>query len=129
MARRNRKKRVEGIVSPAAPYAASAVLVVALALGYLGLQARCGEVGRQIKELETQRKSLNRILLDEESRWTCIKAPSNLNRALARHGAKMGWPRPDQVVRFPDATLQESEYSLQGTVASYVRNDRKVLNE
>jgi len=98
MARRNRKKRMDGFMFPV-PFAGFVVAASTLALGYVWLGCRCDSLGSDIRELEKESIALNKAYLNEEYRWTRIKSPRNIERALAAHGIQMTWPRRDQVVR------------------------------
>jgi hypothetical protein len=105
--RRNRKKRVDGFIFPTS-FAGVLVFVSVLALSYLWLCSRCEELGREIKTLEGRQAELAKKLLNEEYKWTRMKAPGNIETALRRTGLAMTWPRRDQVVWLADARIQES---------------------
>jgi hypothetical protein len=100
MARRrvnSRKKRVDGFSFPT-PFAAILVLVCTAALTYLYFCSRCDVIGEEIKGLEVSLRELNKKYLNEEYRWTRLKSPRNLEKALVRHSIEMVWPQRDQVV-------------------------------
>ena len=103
MARRNRKKKkLDAFIFPA-PFAGEAILVSALALGYVWLGCRCESLGKEIRQLEGENKSLAKKYLNEEFRWMRAKSPKNLEKALKRYGIVMKWPRRNQVVVLMDA--------------------------
>ncbi len=104
-------------------------LVVTLAVFYLWLQLRCDAIGRQMKDLEVRQAQLNKALLNEEIRWTRMKAPANLECALLRHGIRMAWPRPDQIVRLPDVAPHDPSLRLQSAMASLGSPGRDVVHE
>ena len=126
MARKNRKKKVDGFAFPA-PFAGIAVLGVCFALCYVWLDCRCEAVGRQLKRLEGRRAELRKVLLTEEYQWTRTKAPANIDRSLARYGMVMTWPRPDQIVRMRRPERAPSSLSFENTVASYT--ERRIQHE
>lgn len=102
MARRNRKKRVQARLLPA-PFVGFAVLIVTMLLVYLWMDTSCGELGQQIRKLETRCASLDDELRREENRWTAMKSPENIEQALVRHGLNMTLPRGEQIVRLSPA--------------------------
>jgi len=126
--RKNRKKK-NGFVFPA-PFASLIVLGAALALVYIWLSCRCDALGRDIKAFEIERTTLHKQLLNEEYRWTRMKSPENMERALARLGIAMGWPRRNQVVYLYDAPEPIELLAGGGENAlTYVRRDRTVMND
>lgn len=105
MTRRNKKKMtMDGFVFPV-PFAGLVIVIAALALGYVWLGCRCEALGKDLKRLENEKAELTKRCLNEEYNWTRMKSPQNLDRALARWGIVMTWPRPDQIVRLTDADL------------------------
>jgi hypothetical protein len=98
MSRQNRRKDSFVLEAPAAALVGLALVVAALALAYLWIHSRCEALGRNIKKLETERDELERQFQIEESKWTQLKSPRNLERTLAARGIAMNWPRPDQIV-------------------------------
>jgi hypothetical protein len=103
MMRRNRKKMtMDGFIFPV-PFAGLVVVISALALGYVWLGCRCEALGKELKRLETEKAELSKRWLNEEYNWTRMKSPQSIERALARHGIAMTWPRPEQIVRLTEA--------------------------
>ena len=130
MARRNRKRKKANTVICPAPLAGIVVVAVSLGLGYVWLGSRCEAVGRDIQALERGRELLGNKYVNEAYRWTRLKSPGNIERALARHGIKMHWPARGQVVRLYDAgDLYDQLAQVSDVAAPYGRSERTVLNE
>jgi len=129
MIRRNRKKRLHGFVVPA-PYAGAVVAGMLLALSYVWLGCRCDSLGKDIKSLEFERTEFKKQLLNEESRWTKMKSPGNLEMALAKRGIIMTWPRQDQVIRLHER-VEDSNLLVKrtGNSLTYVRRDKMVIHD
>ena len=98
MPRGNRKKGAGGYL---VSWRLTVLLVSAsfLCLCYLWLRGRCEALGDDLKELEARQTSLQRLLLIEQSEWSDLCSPSNIEQALQRHGLVMTWPSKDQIVR------------------------------
>ncbi len=110
MTHRNRRRRARAFLVPA-PVAGVIVLAVTLALVYVWMDHACSALGQQIRDLEQTHAALRNDLVRESNRWTTMKTPANLERALLRHGIIMNLPRPEQVVRVrsaPSASERES---------------------
>ncbi|MCE9615036.1 MAG: hypothetical protein K8T26_12225 [Lentisphaerae bacterium] len=102
MRRRNRKKTVHAFALPV-PLAGCVVLAASLALAYVWMVCRCQTLGNELKELEGHRDALLKEYQQELFKWTRLKAPQNLERALRDHGIGMTWPSSRQIVRLrPD---------------------------
>ena len=130
MVRRNRKKKKSnGFIFPV-PFAGVVVLVSTLALGYVWLGCRCECLGRELKVLETEKTTLMKRYLNEKSRWTRMKSPGNMEKALIRHKIVMTWPRRDQVVRFYETGMVHPGFDEAAQDAlKYARLERVVMNE
>jgi hypothetical protein len=126
MARRNRKKKVNGFIFPV-PFAAMVVLVSALALTYVWLGCQCESVGEEIKTLETRGRELHKEYLNASYRWTRAKSPGNLERALDRCHIPMDWPQAGQVVRLGDPRSLATGGALEGVKVAQLR--RTARNE
>lgn len=98
MRRRNRKKNLYANTVPV-PVAGLAVLVASLALGYLWMVCRCQTLGRELAQLEARREALIKDEQQELFKWTRLKSPQSLERALAAAGIAMTWPANRQIVR------------------------------
>ena len=98
MARRNRQNRKLNGTSFPAPFAGVVVLVSVLGLSYVWLVGQCEAIGKELKDLEKTQAVLHKKYLNEEYRWMRMKSPRNMERALARCGIEMDWPRSDQIV-------------------------------
>jgi hypothetical protein len=96
--RRNRKKAVKAYALPV-PLAGFVVLAGSLALAYVWMVCRCQTLGDELKQLETRRDVLLKEYQQELFKWTRLKAPQNLERALMQHNLSMSWPSSRQVVR------------------------------
>jgi len=112
-----------------ARFAGLVVLAVTLALAYVWLECRCETVGRELKKLESQITELDKLLRNEEYRWTTMKAPANIEQALARHGIVMTWPRRDQVVRIVRGTDGVAREVSPAMVTTVRRPERVAMNE
>lgn len=129
MARKNKKKMVNGFIFPI-PYTGFAVLISTLALGYVWLGCRCEFLGSEIKTLEFEKTFLNKKYLSEECKWTRMKSPLNIERVLKEHNIVMTWPRQDQVVRiydsgaFPDMSIETAD-----DVLGYAKLERGIMND
>lgn len=75
------------------------VLVAVLGLSYMWLCARCDALGRQIKEKERELAAAQKRCNSEQDRWTKLKSPPNLKRAIARFGLDMQMPSETQIVK------------------------------
>jgi hypothetical protein len=102
MRRRNRKKQLHGFVFPVR-ITGFLVVVSTLALIYIWLGCRCEALGKEIKVLEQEKGVLYKRYLNEEYRWTQLKAPRNIEKALAKFNIPMIWPASHQVVRLQDS--------------------------
>ncbi len=122
MRRRNRKKTVNATVLPV-PLAGFVVLAASLALAYVWMVCRCQTLGNELKHLEGRRDGLLKEYQQELSKWTRLKAPQNLERALLRNGIGMTWPSSRQVVRLraSDVEGDGAEVVEQAQVASIDR--------
>lgn len=109
MARRNRKRNTaNGFLLPV-PLAGVIVLVVTFALLFLWLNHQCEVIGGDIKTLEEQTRHLQDTLVKESNRWTTMKSPESLERALVRHGIVMVYARPEQIVRVTHTGAEEGD--------------------
>jgi hypothetical protein len=129
MIRRNSKHRMHGFVLPA-PFAGIVVVGVLLALAYVWLGSRCDSLGREIKSLEREGIQLKKDIVNEESRWTKMKSPANLEMVLAKHNIVMTWPRQDQIVRLHE-TVGRSDVPAKRTDNSltYVKREKAVIHD
>lgn len=125
---RNNRKKKNGFVFPA-PFASLIVLGAALALVYIWLCCRCDSLGRDLKALEIEGATLSKQFLNEEYRWTRMKAPENMERALTRLGIAMTWPRRDQVVYLYDTPPMGPLGEDEQNALTYVRRHRTVMHD
>lgn len=129
MARRNKKKRVEGVGFPV-PVAGLFIAVAIFGLGYVWLCCQCEALGRDLKGLEVEQSELNKQRLNEEYRWTRLKAPKSIEAALSRHNIKMGWPQRDQLVRISrDPVIQDQLARKASNMPGAAPHGRTVMNE
>ncbi len=100
--RRNRKKRVHAKVLPPS-VAGIIVLVVSLVLVYWFVDAKCGQLGQEIRKHEQQLSALEDERVREEARWSEKKTPEKLEQAMLQHGLAMNYPSAEQVGRMDAA--------------------------
>ena len=101
----NRKKQAQGLGFPA-PLALVLVVGALVALSYLWLCGRCEDLGERIKDLEARKAELQRQVVNEEFKWTNMKAPQNMERLLRTHQLDMEWPGEQQVHRLPMSAVR-----------------------
>lgn len=124
MKKKKNRKRVDGFVFPV-PFAGALIVIATLALAYVWMGSRCETLGREIKGLEREKSVLYKKYLNEEYRWTQMKAPRNLERVLTRHRIAMVWPRSSQIVRLGSEDIFENRRLL----TQVSRTERVVMNE
>ncbi|MDA0991951.1 MAG: hypothetical protein O3A51_14520 [Verrucomicrobia bacterium] len=128
MRKRNKKKKKNNAFLFPVPIAGLVIVSVTVGLVYVGLGCRCQALGQELKGLEEQRAELNRQYQQELFKWTRLKAPQNLDRALASHGIAMSWPSSRQVVRLDEHDLVADPWDInQG--ARYARLERMQQHE
>jgi len=96
--KRNRRKNVRSNVVPV-PLAVVLLGAVVFALGYLWLGGRCEALGREIKASEKRKLELQRQTAVEESKWSNLTTPQNMERLLQTHRLAMTWPSEKSIVR------------------------------
>lgn len=96
--RRNRKRRVNTKVLPPS-VAGIAVMIVSLVLVYWFMDAKCAQLGQEIRKHEQGLASLEDERVREEARWNEKKTPEKLGQAMLQNGIDMNYPTADQVVR------------------------------
>lgn len=130
MSRRNyKKRRNEGFILPA-PIAGAIVLLSAVALVYVWLGCQCDALGKEIQALEKERQALAKKLDNEENKWSALKAPSSIEKALAAHGIAMTWPGSRQVIRLTEADMQNEPFgSSMAAILRYAKLDRGGRND
>ena len=120
MSRRNYKKRGnDGFILPA-PIAGAIVLFSAVALAYVWLGCQRDALGKEIQALEKQRLGLSKKLDNEENKWSALKAPPSIEKALAAHGLAMTWPGSRQVIRLVERELHPDPFG--NSVAGVLRH-------
>lgn len=100
--RRNRKKKVHAKVLPPA-VVGMIVLTVSLVLVYWFMDAKCGQLGQEIRKHEQQLSALEDERVREDARWSEKKTPEKLEQAMLQHGLAMNYPSAEQVVRMDAA--------------------------
>ena len=98
MNRRNRRRKPARAALVPAPLVGGMVLCATLAMLYLWMDHTCSALGQQIRDLETTQTRLRNEWVRERNKWSSMRTPANLERALLRHGLVMGMARPEQVV-------------------------------
>ena len=106
MRRRNRKKNLQSQALPV-PFEGAVALFALLALAYVWLVCRGQALGDELLALEQKRDALSLQHQQELFKWTRMKSPQNLERALREHGIAMNWPANRQVVRLRAGDLDD----------------------
>lgn len=96
--RYNRKVVQRGPVFPTS-VAFVLTLVTILAFAYLWLGNRCDVLGQRILSLEALAEELQRQILCEESKWSQLKSPQNIERLIAQFDLQLVWPGERYTVR------------------------------
>ncbi len=96
--RRNRKKNEVKVVFPS-PLAAILVAAACLSLAYLWFCGRCDALGKEMTRLERRLEEVQGRVLNEEFKWTNMRAPGNMENLLARHRLVMRLPGEQEVIR------------------------------
>ncbi|HNX34603.1 MAG TPA: hypothetical protein PKM57_08240 [Kiritimatiellia bacterium] len=102
--RRNRKRQVHAKVLPPS-VAGMVVLIVSMVLSYWFMDAKCAQLGQDIRKNEQKYAAFEDECVREEARWSEKKTPEKLEQAMLQHGIAMSYPTADQVVRM-DASGQ-----------------------
>ncbi len=104
MRKRNQKKTLQAhaLSGPGA----FLVVVGSLLLGYVVMVSRSQAMGHELSALEKQRDALVKEYQQEQFKWTRMKSPENLERALREHGLSMQWPSSRQIVRLRARDVQ-----------------------
>lgn len=104
------------------------VVAAVLALGYLGLDGRCNDLGDSIKKLEAKKRDLDRRVVNEQSKWATQTSPENILRILQRHKLAMLLPSKTNVVHVKRAT--DGVYVKQRDAATaYALGDEEALHD
>jgi len=127
MSRRNRKRHVEGFALPV-PFAGLVILAVTFSLGYVWLTCRCEGLGRDIAVLEKQKAELAKQFSHEEFKWSRMRSPIEIEKALARCNLEMVLPDHRQVVRISAADLPPAHYEEEDQ-PEYAMIERTLMNE
>lgn len=113
-----------------APFTGVVVAGSLFALSYIWLGCRCDSLGRDIKALEIEKSQLKKEILNEESRWTKMKSPSNIEMILAKHNIVMTWPRQDQIIRLSEAgPYLSAPYKKTDHSLTYVKREKVVIHD
>jgi cell division protein FtsL len=96
---RNRKKSGRRMSIPyPGPLLSILIFAAAVSLGYLWICGRCEVLGRDIGELERERRDLSQQLNLEKARWARNETMDGILRGLARWDIQMSLPDPARVV-------------------------------
>ena len=98
--RKNRKKQAQGFVFPM-PLALFLVMATVTSMAYLWMHGRCEAAGQRIVQLERQEQQTRQRALDEELKWTRMRALPRVVAAVERHGLNMSWATSDRIVQLP----------------------------
>lgn len=123
---RTERRDVNGGVFPGA-MAAILVIAAVLSIGYLWICGRNEDLGKRIKELEIEKQSLDRRVINEEFKWSNATSPENIQRLLLRHHLMMELPKERSIARVKRATdgmyysykTSGTSYALKGDEASH----------
>ena len=126
--RKNRKKKQDGFIFPV-PFAGIVVMLASVGLVYVWLGCRCEQIGGEITKLEKVQAELRKQLVNEEYRWSRLRAPHSVETALARCGIVMDWPRGNQVVRLFDADNRYEVGLRRADTVRYARLERTPMHE
>jgi len=129
MARINRKKNAAGEPFVPPRVLLTMLVVIGIGMGYLGLKARCEQLGAEIKRLESVCEINQRRLENEESKWASLMTPRVIEDALTRHGLKLGWPRRGQVVRLYDSRASDLALVDMRDAVRFAELERVALND
>jgi hypothetical protein len=105
------------------------LLIIGLGLGYLGIRARCEQLGAEIKKLEGQCEINQRRVENEESKWASLMTPRSIEDALTRHGLNLSWPKRGQVVRIYDSRANDLALVDTRDSVRFAELERVALNE
>lgn len=103
--------------------------VVLVGLGYMGIKARCEQLGAEIKRLESSTEINQRRLENEESKWAALMTPRTIEDTLTRHGLNLTWPRRGQVVRIYDSRANDLALVDMRDAVRFAELERVALNE
>jgi hypothetical protein len=107
---RRRRKQNRKTIQEGSPFPVSLalilVLVTGLAFGFLWLRDQCDTLGRRLQGLEARRVEVERQYLREESKWSNLKSPQNLERLMAHFHLTMVWPGEQYTKRLPRPELE-----------------------
>ncbi|OGV68675.1 MAG: hypothetical protein A2269_03675 [Lentisphaerae bacterium RIFOXYA12_FULL_60_10] len=78
--------------------------------------------------MEVRRNELKNLLLNEEFKWSRMKSPLELDKALTRHRIEMVLPGMRQVVRLRQSDLPPSAESMV-EAPQYASLERVPMNE
>lgn len=98
--RRNAKTHV---LPCSMPIVVLIIFIISGVLSYWGLDARCNQLGNDIRKKEIEKRNLEKDFVREEARWNANKVPAKLDEALISHGLAMSYPKGDQLVRMDHA--------------------------
>jgi hypothetical protein len=129
MARINRKKNTaeQQIIPPRVIL--TVLTVIGIGMGYLGIKARCEQLGSDIKKLESSCEISQRRMENEESKWAGLMTPRSIEEALTRHGLNLTWPRRGQVVRIYDSRANDLALVDMRDAVRFAELERVALNE
>ena len=116
--RKNRKipKRMSVVAANSMRFGAIIVFFFVMVILNLLSASSCTMLlkSKGAKELELAR--LEKIRMQEATRWDEMKTSESIERALVRHGLSMKLPRPEQWVRMrPDGTPYPNQLSVKRT--------------
>ncbi|MGI6494978.1 MAG: hypothetical protein ACOX5G_02615 [Kiritimatiellia bacterium] len=108
--RRNRRQFAVVLNRPAKVMAVLGILVIALVMVLCRMHNKSQSLGRQIAELEAQKRQLEIECSRERLNWAAMISPDKLHSAMLRHGIEMELPRSEQVARLAIDETKPIEY-------------------
>jgi len=109
MAKRNRKRRVEGFALPV-PFTGFVIIVVILSLVHVYITNCCDALGNEIAVLEKKKNELLKQLSYEECKWARMCSSEGIEKAMERFNINMDLPDLKiQVVRIQVSELPSIE--------------------
>lgn len=113
--KRNRKipKKMSVLATNTMNFGVIVVVAVAMIILHQLASSSCTQLLKLIGEKERELVRLEEARTREALHWEEMKTPEKIERALLRHGLKMGIPRPDQFVHMKaDGTPYPGQLSV-----------------
>lgn len=106
-------KKMSVVTGVTVRFAAILVTLFVMVILHLLASSSCQHLHKTIGEKEKQLVRLEDERARESARWEEMKTTEQLERMLAKHGLKMRYSKPDQVVRMmPNGLPQAGQRSV-----------------